>query len=512
MPVEALSLTPDADQWICLARHAFDRLSPQARLFRLQLGLPADRPLVMSGHQAGLWHPGILAKHLALRHLARHGLATAWLVVDQDPEPDGLGVLRVPVRRAAPDPDDEPSRTDPHTPRWPRWSVATIPIAPEPVLARLRLEHAPAAIPSFPVRLGEDELTGAIPEGWALPQVLHAPLRRIAARWPEPRPSLSAARQAALAAQALAGALLPGPGHDHPLVFASTLTRTDFFTALLHRIAQDPLRCVELYNRALEASPDARLAPLSLHPAAGRAELPLWFIDPASGERRRVTTRTLPQMAPPFLAPRALLMTLALRMGACDLFIHGLGGGATPSGGRAAPDAAAPGYDRATERWAASWLGVALAPAVACSATMLLPLENAPPGLRAEAARAQWLAAHARHDPRLLGEPGAQGAARALARLIESRRTPRHLRRTLYRRLQELRLEARRAHPERLDQLRRQAVEARRRLRDERVIGDRTWAFALFPAEELAALDALLAERITPARRPAPSPAATPTA
>jgi hypothetical protein len=507
MPVDSLSLTPAADQWVSLARHAFDRLTPQARLFRQQLGLPVDRPLVMSGHQAGLWHTGILAKHLALRHLALHGLATAWLVVDQDPETDGLGLLRVPVRRAPQDAESPAPSPHPHAPRW---TVAHIPLAPEPVLARLRLEHAPAAIPSFDLRLKPDDPGHAIPEGWILPETLRAPLRRIASLWPAPSTALSAARQGALAAQALAAALLPGPAHDHPLVFASTLNRTDFFTALLHRISDDPQRCVDFYNRALQDSPDARLAPLAIHGASKRIELPLWFIDPATGERRRVTTRNLPEMAPPFLAPRALLMTLALRLGACDLFIHGLGGGATPSGPPAPHDPAAPGYDRATERWAASWLGAVLAPAVACSATMHLPLESAPPIARADALRARWMAAHARHDPGMLGERGAQGAARALARLIDARRTPRHDRRRFYRLLQELRREARLAHPERLAQYQSQAAEAERRRRDERVTADRTYAFALFPSEDLAALDAMLAERILSSRHPAPSPAAAP--
>ncbi len=504
MPVDSLSLTPAADQWVSLARHAFDRLTPQARLFRQQLGLPVDRPLVMSGHQAGLWHPGILAKHLALRHLARHGLATAWLVVDQDPEADGLGVLRVPVHRAPQDAESPTPGPDPHAPRW---FVAHIPLAPDPVLARLRLEHATAAIPSFDLRLNPDDLDHAVPEDWILPETLRAPLRRIADLWPAPSTPVSAARQGALAAQALATDLRPGPGHNHPLVFASTLNRTDFFTALLHRISDDPRRCAELYNQSLAASTDAHLAPLNIHPASNRIELPLWFIDPASGERRRVTTRNLPEMAPPFLAPRALLMTLALRLGACDLFIHGLGGGATPSGPPAPSNAAALGYDRATERWAASWLGVVLAPAVACSATMHLPLEVAPPVARADAVRARWMAAHARHDPSMLGERGAQGAARALARLIGARRTPRHDRRRFYRLLQELRREARHAHPERLAQYQRQAAEAERRRRDERVMADRTYAFALFPAEDLAALDAMLAERILPAPHPAPAPA-----
>ena len=44
--------------------------SAEARAFREQLGLPTDRPIVMSGHQAQIWHPGILSKYLAAIGLA----------------------------------------------------------------------------------------------------------------------------------------------------------------------------------------------------------------------------------------------------------------------------------------------------------------------------------------------------------------------------------------------------------------------------------------------------------
>jgi hypothetical protein len=70
---------------------------------REQLGLPLDRPVIMSGHQAELWHPGILAKWIAGVEIARRvGGVFAWLHVDQDtnepgaidvPVIDGAGVL-----------------------------------------------------------------------------------------------------------------------------------------------------------------------------------------------------------------------------------------------------------------------------------------------------------------------------------------------------------------------------------------------------------------------------------
>ena len=81
-----VTLEPDASGWVRTLTHA--TVSDEQKAARSELGLPTDRPVVMSGHQAGLWHAGILAKHLATNAAARTADAhAAWLVVDQDTEP-----------------------------------------------------------------------------------------------------------------------------------------------------------------------------------------------------------------------------------------------------------------------------------------------------------------------------------------------------------------------------------------------------------------------------------------
>src|SRR5690606_4565547 len=73
-------------------------LSAEATRLRDQLGLPTDRPIIMSGHQAEWWHPGILAKLFAARALAdRIGGVVVWLVADQDDTDPGA--IRIPTRR-----------------------------------------------------------------------------------------------------------------------------------------------------------------------------------------------------------------------------------------------------------------------------------------------------------------------------------------------------------------------------------------------------------------------------
>jgi hypothetical protein len=529
MPLVSLTAAPDPARWQALARARFARLTPQQRLFRQQLGLPVDRPVVMSGHQAAIWHAGILAKYLAAAALRDHAsFGAGWVVVDQDPE--DFTLLRVPVRRAGPD-------------NVPMWSAVDVELAPAEIRQRLLAQTAPSNLPSVPAPSPDaphPELSA--PDG-AAPHPMDTRARealgRLARAWPALAGRLSAAEQvsAAVASLIVDDALTGAPLTP---VFATRLAQTDFFAALVARMLEDPRACIGAYNEAVRANPDLGIAPLALpsvpagparraHSATngGAAtasgldpfelsdpldappvserpiELPLWAIDPDTGVRRRVHTQNVPIWP----VPRALMLTAALRLGACDLFIHGTGGGATasirddhtPDAPTQSPDSPDRGYDRVTEQWLEGWLGPLdrdLAPSVVVSATMTLPLSTRPPIGPTEAARAAWRAHHAQHAPTMLGESGAGAVARALGRLATKRSSPRWVRRALFRRAHELRSEARAAHSERLAELRRAVGDTRRRAMEDAVLRDRTWSIALFAPDELAVLRAAIDERL----------------
>ena len=103
-PPTLSAISPPPPQWQRAlntpVRPALPReLARAAASFRDELGLPAGRPLAMTGHQAIVWHAGILAKYLALdAACVRSGADGAWLVVDQDEAE--FDQLRVPVRDA----------------------------------------------------------------------------------------------------------------------------------------------------------------------------------------------------------------------------------------------------------------------------------------------------------------------------------------------------------------------------------------------------------------------------
>ena len=79
------------------------------------------------------------------------------------------------------------------------------------------------------------------------------------------------------------------------------------------------------------------------------------------------------------LMPRALLLTALVRLGMCDLFIHGTGGLI---------------YDRVTEQWFADWLGQAegsIAPMIGVTAAVVAKKPGEVPRSQGKAVRVRDL-------------------------------------------------------------------------------------------------------------------------
>lgn len=440
-PTESLTLDPAPARWIEWSRSPASRVPAwmiePARRFRSQLGLP-EGPLVMSGHQALLWHPGILAKYIAAGACAASvGGSAAWVVVDQDtPAPDEIAI---PVRAG-------PSRTAIGSLRFAYASPCDteVPASMRPVL----LDERPTSSPQ-PHNL--EELDRAI--------------NRVRSSITEHAQSPNAAAQITRVIETL----LPVGVARVPAFFATSIARTDLFAAAVRRMADNPRACVDAYNAAAIAHPEADIRSLD----ADSLELPLWRIVGKPGHARRigVLARDLADTHPQQLAPRALLMTALLRLAACDLFIHGTGGAA---------------YDRVTDRWLAAWLGPETrpAPTAMATATLLLPLAPTP---EAEAIAAQRAFRDALHKPASLGDAVMETQRRKLVATIAASPYRSRQRASLYRDLQHLLAAHRESHTTELDELRSRAQSARRSASD-RAASVRTWAFPLYPEALLARL------------------------
>lgn len=402
----------------------------KARRCRDQLGLPTDRQIVLSGHQAGFWHPGILAKRLSAQACAAaHQAEPVWLVVDQD-DNDPAAIRRPDVGAH----DRLVERTvdldaDTHAPGTPTAS--------RPPLAPRNSGDAPIDAPAEAMIRAMDRCSG----------------------------ETSLARQAAGAAELLAAELTQTP--PVRLVYCTDLVCTDAFGDLLDHLAAYPRAAVESYNAAAAEVPGAQVRPLTSRPDAGRYELPLWRL--RDGEPRvPVYSTSLPRIPRDQLAPRALLMTLLCRRVIADLFIHGTGGGA---------------YDLATERWAREWLGEDLAPMTVATASLTLDL-GVEPITEADLAEARWRAHHARHDPRELGDLDAADAKDRLLRRVRTEADPSEP----FAEMHELLADYRARHADRLAALDAEAHRLAEGMAQGRLAADRTWPFPLHEPARLREL------------------------
>lgn len=440
------------------------------------------RPVVATGHQAAFWHPGILAKDLAMAVACeRLGAQPVHLVVDHDTNP--ALTIDLPVR------DGDALRVEPLTLGHEDLTLTTgqrPPLEPDAVaeaIHRLR-EQLDGDILGDLSRLLEP------PQGGGTSESLADSITRRQLGWMRPYTGgvfvLRTARLARLAA----------------------------FEALVERMLHDARRCVAAYNRAVAAVPEAGVAPLVVE--RDRVELPLWWIARvADGGGRHPVFADLADTTPILtradgtpimrtshggidhepLAPKALTLTAFMRSALCDLFIHGTGGGV---------------YERVTERWWAEWVGSPLAPLAVVSADVTLGMA-VPVATRGELDRAVWYRHHLPHnidrcldgpatlDPALLAEKRAILNGDAADHDAAARRAARLRLRAINRAFAD-------QHPGLIASADRAVARARLGLANAAAAARRDWCSALYPPAKLAAMRKLLSDSAGSGREPGTPP------
>ena len=464
---DRLLIAPPAADWLPPLRAAgAPMLSPDAQRFRTQLGLPIDRPIILSGHQAAIWHPGILAKYLLAHEVASSLNACAtWLVVDTDAE--DFTTLNTPAR------DSRAGLV--------RRAVR---MASQPIAQQINAGVPPASIAPFDV----PPLT---PPDKTIPSIVSA-LSAISITLSHARLTATcAADQIARATLALIEPIAPRCA----VIFASRVGSTDLFQRIALDMARNPERWATGYNDSLAAAPHAQLAPLRIA-SGGVIELPLWHLPGVNQPRQRVYASQLPALLRDgaAIAPRALLLTGLLRAAACELFIHGVGGAGTDG---------LSGYDAATTRWMTS-MSLSLAPTISCTATLTLPLLDGPRTTPDQLAHLRWRAHAARHNPALVLD--ALGAQHKLVALhtIQHAATPLDRRAAFTALHHELASHQQRA-AHALSDLNVKADAAAARLQQQLVADDRTFPFPLHKHDALLALRAEIAAQVRAALRAQPA-------
>lgn len=452
-------------------RELVARAQALVRRWGLEAPDPGPGPWVATGHQPTLYHPGIWIKTWAVAACARSGAVGLHVVVDSDecetwgarvPRRDGS--LRAVHRVVVTCGPDVPFECAP-VPDEAAWRA---------FCAQLRDDLGTVALPGLDERLSLVEEAG--------------------------RQSLLTARHLGEFGAALRRRLEARHGPVPYLeVTVSELSRTRAFARFAAWLVEDAERFWASHNAALEdhrrdfglRSP-AQPFP-NLRREGRRVELPFWvvrdgrrhpaFLEPGDPPVVSCQGRPVGELRGDVLEglrPRALALTLFLRLVVCDLFVHGLGGAR---------------YDRVTDRVMREFFGVEPPPFAVLTATFHLPLaRHANPREAYAAAHRLWL--DLQHNPDRHLPP--HGDLRALVeekwrciRALEAPDLPRAARRELTRRIRAVN-EALRGHlAHRIREVEAELAALRREVEEHEVATDRTYPFFLFdPAEVRARLRA----------------------
>lgn len=278
-------------------------------------------------------------------------------------------------------------------------------------------------------------------------------------------------------------------------VTVSQLARTPAFRRFAAWIVQDAERFWVSCNQALEVHrreeglrSAAQPFP-NLQREGDLVELPFWLL--RDGRRRPVWAQTgtedpvlvcdgvtvgAASQLPWELRPRALTLTLFVRLLICDLFVHGLGGAR---------------YDRVTDRVMHEFFGTPPPPYAVLTATFQLPLaRHADPQARYAAAYQRWL--DLQHNPdRYLPREGEVADLVAekwrCIQALTAEDLPRGKRRELTRRIRAINDTLRKHLQNRIHQVWAELEDLRRELEQYRVATDRCYPFFLFDPDEVRA-------------------------
>lgn len=421
-----------------------ERINHRAkRLGTAPLESTADR-LIATGHQAQLWHPGILAKDIVI-DLAAERLSAQHLHLTVDQDTNEAWRLEMPFL----DGDELKVRS---------------------VLLAEQTHGVPTGFqpPADPGQLRERLAA------------LDSPLTAVLSQAIDDLPACeSLAEQVAVI---LARLRRPYAG-DIPLMMVSDLAGLDGYESVVSRLFNDAQRCATAYNQAVAQYPAAGMTPLVVNREL--AEIPLWAV--AWGKPRRRVFVDLADADPLFvyedgeaidttavkLLPRALLLTAVMRSAICDLFIHGTGGLV---------------YDQVTEAWWRNWAGEELAPMAGATADVFLDL-GAPVAGRAELDRVIWRRHHLPHNlDRELGLDGdtVKQKRDLIAHMDDDRDRAR--RREAFKKIHRINDELAARHADALSAAERDLHLARAGVQNARIARRRDWCFALYPPESLIAL------------------------
>ena len=459
------------------ARAAIDVAQAATRYFSDsgEPGLEMGSTFLVAGHQPEFFHPGVWIKNFALNGVARRlGRTPLNLVVDNDTVKHTA--LRVP--KMSDDPDDVIAENVP-------FDLPEGELTFEDYCVRDR-----NLFDSFPERLAK------ISGEWGF-----EPLA--AAAWPMIRAELDRGATLGEAISRTRRGLERKWGVTNFELPVSRLAGTPAFVAFVCTILAELPRFIECYNAAIRDYRAKNHLRSKNHPApelARRGELleaPFWAWAPGSFKRerlffRRETGEVLAGNAPlgqlprdPFKAatdwkirPRALTLTLFIRLCLADGFIHGIGGGT---------------YDQVTDDIIRRYYGIEPPGYAVVSATVWLPL-NRLPANAASFHEAERCARDLDWNPQRWPQTRERFASlvEQKARLIAAEPIGRAERREWFRQLQAITREMRPAVAQEREETQASLKRLGSEMHTNAILASREYAWPLFPESSLRDLFAQL--------------------
>lgn len=405
-------------------------------------------PVIATGHQPYFWHPGILAKDIAVDRVAQQvGGSSLHIVVDHNAQ-DPLAI--------------------------------DVPVVSGRVLSCERVVLDPRADATLPPNCLPAIDTGQVR------RVLESAgpmVGRVAEAYGIVKDAQRLSSQTAAVLD-----VLKRPYLNAPMPMRSTAGLV--IQAFVDRLLADPIGCVRAYNRAVKAYPEAGIRPLY----AGRevVEAPLWaqgdagptpvYVDLCDSKRPLLLTQgqsldLAGEDSLPYLRPRAATLSALMRSEHCDLFIHGKGGGV---------------YDRVTERWWRDWTGEQLAPMAVVSADVCLSFD-VPIMTSDEARHAVWFNHTLPFNVDRYVEinddndVALQDEKRELLDRMNDDRNKRR-RDAAFKRIHAINDELKARHLDPLRAAKQQAEDARLGVNNLAVAHRRDWCFALYPTDQITRL------------------------
>jgi hypothetical protein len=288
---------------------------------------PLDRPWIVSGHQPELEHPGVWVKHFLLHGFAAYTQATPLhLIADHDlPKTNGFTCPWIPPARQQ------------------RAVRLVVPYDRADLITPYEVR------PLYDVELFVTvvERGRALTEHWG-----YEPL--LLQIWPRKLPAAGRLADVLTRLRQQQERLWGCCNHELPV---SRLAQTEAFQRFARHLLADLPRFRRIYNNVLRRLREqgAGIQPLRAIAELEAGEAPFWEI---RGHQRLRATANSPLAA---LRPRALTLTLFVRLVLADIFLHGLGGAI---------------YDQATDLLIQEYFEASPPAYLTATATLFLPITH----------------------------------------------------------------------------------------------------------------------------------------